>query len=71
MQTQFEHAEFQFGLELALGAAYRQAADIGEALTTAGRITDGDSDSWVAQWTATAERHWDAGAEADAHGRWE
>ena len=55
MTTQFEDTEFQFGLELALGATYRQAADAGEVLATADRISDGDSDSWVQEWTATAE----------------
>ncbi len=55
MKKQFEDAEFQFGLEIALGAAYRQASDVGEALATADRIADGDADSWVSEWTATAE----------------
>jgi hypothetical protein len=55
MRRQFDNAEFQFGFELALGATYRQAADAGEVLATAGRISDGDSDSWVQEWTAAAE----------------
>jgi hypothetical protein len=55
MKKQFADAEFQFGLEIALGAAYRQASDVGEALATADRIADGDADSWVNEWTATAE----------------
>jgi Esterase FrsA-like len=54
MQQFFSDNEFQFGLELTLGSAYHQMADTGEALVTAARIVDGDSDSWVAEWVATA-----------------
>ena len=69
MRHQFADAEFQFGLEIALGAAYRQASDVGEALATADRIADGDADSWVNEWTATAEVCETAGDEADSAGR--
>ncbi len=69
MRNQFADAEFQFGLEIALGAAYRQASDVGEALATADRITDGDADSWVNEWTATADRGATAGDEAESSGR--
>jgi hypothetical protein len=41
--------------QVALGAAYRQALDVGEALATAGRIIDGDAASWLREWTANAE----------------
>jgi hypothetical protein len=66
MKKQFADAEFQFGLEIALGAAYRQASDVGEVLATAGRITDGEADSWVNEWTATADAIQAAGAEAES-----
>ena len=69
MTKLFQDDEFQFGLQLALGAAYHQAADAGEALATADRITDGDCDSWVREWAATAEACRDAGADAEANGR--
>ena len=69
MRNQFADGEFQFGLEIALGGAYRQASDVGEALATADRITDGDADSWVSEWTATAEVCESAGAEAESAGR--
>jgi hypothetical protein len=69
MKTQFDNNNFQFGLELALGAVYRQAADVGEVLATAERITDGDSDSWVQEWTATAQQCWTAASEAQSRGR--
>src|SRR5579871_4947461 len=68
MRTQFVDEEFQFGLEIALGAAYRQASDVGESLATADRIADGDADSWVNEWMATAERTEAAGAAADSAG---
>ena len=69
MKKQFADAEFQFGLEIALGAAYRQASDVGEALATADRIADGDADSWVSEWTATADVIQAAASEADSAGR--
>jgi hypothetical protein len=36
------------------GGAYRGHADVGEVLSTAGRVKDGDA--WVREWCATAER---------------
>ena len=56
MRKQFDNDNFQFGFELALGAAYRQGSDAGEVLATVDRISDGDSDSWVHEWTATSEK---------------
>ncbi len=55
----------QFGRTMA--AAVFGAADVGEAVATAGRIVPGDLTSWHAEWTATAEA---ATAEAeDSRGR--
>ena len=51
--AQFKHDDFQFGLEIVLGACQRGAADAGEVLVTAGRIKDGDADAWV-RWFADA-----------------
>jgi hypothetical protein len=42
MITLFTNESFQFELEITLGTTYRQGADIGEVLTTAAAITDGD-----------------------------
>lgn len=53
---EFKKDDFRFGFEIALGACYRGAADAGEVLVTAGRIKDGDADSWVSEWSATADR---------------
>lgn len=67
--TRFKHDDFRFGFEIALGSVYRGAADAGEVLATAARVKDGDADSWVRAWTATAETLWAAAHEAQAAGR--
>jgi pimeloyl-ACP methyl ester carboxylesterase len=36
-------------------AVSAEAADLGEVMTTAARVTDGDYDSWFTEWSATAE----------------
>ena len=64
----FSNDDFQYGLELALGAAYHRAADVGEVLATAERIKDEDSDAWVHEWLCTAGGCWAAAREADAAG---
>ena len=53
----------------ALGSAFRGYAEGGEALSTAGRVKDGDADGWVREWSATAERLEAAAGEAEAAGR--
>lgn len=65
----FEDSEFQFALERALGASYRQSADIGEVLATARRIVDGDANSWLDEWTATAGAVWASAIGARRNGR--
>ena len=69
MRELFKHEDFQFGYEIALGGAYRGYAEVGEVLSTAGRIKDGDADGWVREWCATAERLEAAAGEAEAAGR--
>ncbi len=66
MTAHFDNDDFQFGLEIALGCAYRQASDVGEVLATAERIKDGDDDAWVREWTATAGACWASAQEAEA-----
>lgn len=39
-----------------LGVATFGMADIGEVLTTAEKVTEGDYDSWCKEWTGTAKR---------------
>ena len=66
MRTHFDNDDFQFGLENALGCAYRQASDVGEVLATAERIKDGDDEAWVREWTATAGACWAGAQDAEA-----
>jgi Prolyl oligopeptidase family len=66
MTAHFDKDDFQFGLEIALGCAYRQASDVGEVLATAERIKDGDDHAWVHEWTATAGACWASAKEAEA-----
>ena len=56
MRPFFKDDDFNFLTEIALGSVYRQAADAGEVLTTVDRIHDGQPQSWVDEWTATADR---------------
>lgn len=52
----FKTEQFNFEFQLALGGVWYGCGDVGELLSTASRITDGDADSWCEQWTATADR---------------
>jgi hypothetical protein len=52
----FKDDTFNFLTEIALGATYHQAADVGEVLSTVERIRSGHAQSWVDEWTATADR---------------
>lgn len=52
----FEDDDFEFMMALALGATYHRGADVGECLSTAARIEDGDAESWFGEWKATADR---------------
>jgi hypothetical protein len=56
MRPFFKNEDFNFLTEIALGSVYQQAADVGEVLTTADRIRDGQARSWVDEWTSTADR---------------
>jgi hypothetical protein len=65
----FTDEDFQFGLEMVLGGAYRQNTDIGESLATAARIPEGDADAWIREWIATADGACGAGETAQHAGR--
>lgn len=65
----FKNEDFEFMVELALGATYHGGADIGECLSTVARISDGDAESWFREWKATAERVADPARDAEASGR--
>src|SRR6185312_719830 len=63
----FKDDDFSFITEHALGATYHQAADVGEVLSTVERIRNSHAQSWVDEWTATADRlAAEAGANAAA-----
>jgi alpha/beta hydrolase family protein len=53
-RTFFEHEQFDFEFQVALGGVAYGCGDVGEMFTTADRILDGDADSWCREWTATA-----------------
>ncbi|OXM14933.1 alpha/beta hydrolase family protein [Paenibacillus herberti] len=56
MKIVFEDQTFSFELLRALGYAPYGGADIGECLSTAYRIEDGNFESWYTEWYKTAER---------------
>lgn len=56
MRSFFKDEGFNFLTQIALGATYRQAADVGEVLATVERIRNGHPQSWVDEWSATADR---------------
>ncbi len=51
----FENEEFDFQLMRSIGLHYYGGATIGECLTTAKKIKDGDVVSWATEWNVTAE----------------
>ena len=51
----FENEGFDFQLMRSIGLHYYGGASIGECLSTAKRIKDGDVVSWAAEWNATAK----------------
>jgi alpha-beta hydrolase superfamily lysophospholipase len=52
----FDNVEYDGQLLRALGYTYYGGADIGECLTTARRIQEGDDDSWYTEWMAAGDR---------------
>jgi len=56
MRPFFKDESFNFQTEVTLGATYHQAADVGEVLATVERIRNGQAQSWVDEWSATADR---------------
>ncbi|HEX2745394.1 MAG TPA: dipeptidyl aminopeptidase, partial [Streptosporangiaceae bacterium] len=56
MKFLFNDQSFSFETLRALGYAVYGGADIGEVVSTAGRIPDGDETAWYTQWRALAER---------------
>jgi hypothetical protein len=54
--TFFKDDDFEFMMLRALGATYHKGADIGECLSAAASIQDGDYEGWDGAWLATADR---------------
>lgn len=52
----FDHEHFNFEFQFALGGVHYGAGDLGEMLSTADRIVDGEADSWCREWIATGQR---------------
>lgn len=50
----FDDNEMEFSLALILGATSNSGCEIGEAFVTAGRIIEGDAESWHKEWVKTA-----------------
>ncbi|MGA7979771.1 MAG: hypothetical protein WCA32_06030 [Chromatiaceae bacterium] len=68
MKRFFADEKMNFALLCALGAAQYQASDIGECLTVAERVGDGDFGGWIAAWSALATRLATEAAQSAAHG---
>jgi hypothetical protein len=52
----FDDDASNFEVQNLLGALHAGVGDAGEILSTVARITDGDDESWVDEWSATAHR---------------
>jgi hypothetical protein len=56
MKIVFQDSTFSLQLLRAMGETYYKGADIGECLSTAYRIKEGDFESWYTEWLKTAKR---------------
>ncbi len=56
MKVYFSDPQFDYQLLRLLGEAVDGGSDIGECLSTAQRIKEGDFESWYAEWFGTAQR---------------
>ncbi len=65
----FKNEQFDFELRLLLGGIYYQSGDVGEILSTAARIADGDHESWFREWQATGGRLLAIAESCEASGR--
>ena len=55
----FKNNSFVFEFIRTIGYSYEGGADIGECVSTARRIKDGDMQSWYDEWLKTANRVYD------------
>lgn len=56
MKVIFKDNQFSFQILRLLGGATSGASDIGEVISTAKKIKEGDFQSWCKEWTALAKR---------------
>ncbi len=61
-------ADFNFDFLITLGFTFERGADIGECFAVASQIEDGNYESWVTAWLATADRLQNIGETAEAAG---
>ncbi len=69
MDLIFKDTQYSFQTLRAIAATAGGAADIGECLKTAYRITEGDDESWYREWRATADERRKAADGFAAQGR--
>ncbi|HDQ41161.1 MAG TPA: alpha/beta hydrolase, partial [Desulfonatronum sp.] len=63
MDFLFKDDQYSFQTLRAVSATAGGAADIGECLAAAGRITEGDDETWYEEWMRTARRREQVGDE--------
>lgn len=68
MRVFFQNPTFDAQLLRVISHTYTGSADIGECLSTASRIKEGDFDSWQKEWIQTAERLEKLGMESEKKG---
>jgi alpha-beta hydrolase superfamily lysophospholipase len=68
MKAVFDDPQFSFQMLRMLGSAAGGGAEIGECLSTAYRIKEGDFESWYSEWSRTARRVHKIGDECLARG---
>jgi dipeptidyl aminopeptidase/acylaminoacyl peptidase len=69
MRIYFQHPTLDGQLQRLMGQIYFGNADVGECLTTAGRIDDNVLESWHQEWSATADRLVAEGEQSERAGR--
>jgi alpha-beta hydrolase superfamily lysophospholipase len=68
VRTFYDDEGMNFAVLLGLGFVYHGIADAGETLATIQRVSEGDRDTWVREWRATADRLRDDGEAAEKRG---
>ena len=61
----FQDAAFRHGVRSALASCRHGTANLADVLATVGRVADGDPDSWLDEWMATAGSAWAHARAAD------